>query len=203
MEEPNIFSRIYKTNFWGSPESRSGTGSEQRNTKVIKRELIKLFSRYKITTMLDIPCGDFNWMKEVYLQLDEYIGADIVPELVADNKRNYPDCDFRVLDITKDELPSAELIFVRDLFVHFSLSDIKLTLGNICRGGFKYLLTTSFVNRGYNTEIQTGYWRPINLMMEPFNLTPIYMINEDCKEGNGAYKDKCLLLFKVDEVPSL
>jgi hypothetical protein len=38
--------------------------------------------------LLDIPCGDFNWMKLLNLGVD-YIGADIVGELIAENRRRF------------------------------------------------------------------------------------------------------------------
>ena len=39
--------------------------------------------------MLDIPCGDFYWMKEVDLKDIEYIGADIVDELIKKNNDKF------------------------------------------------------------------------------------------------------------------
>jgi hypothetical protein len=35
--------------------------------------------------MLDAPCGDFNWMKEVDLSAVHYTGGDIVEPLVNSN----------------------------------------------------------------------------------------------------------------------
>ena len=57
------FTEIYTENLWASAESKSGTGSELRNTEVLRQELSVLLKKYKIQSMLDIPCGDFNWMK--------------------------------------------------------------------------------------------------------------------------------------------
>jgi len=33
-----------------------------------------LFEELEISSILDIPCGDFNWMKEINLDKYKYIG---------------------------------------------------------------------------------------------------------------------------------
>lgn len=78
MDEKTIFDKVYKNREWGDGESVSGTGSYLESTKHLIRELPFLFSRYGIRSILDIPCGDFNWMKEVNLSGINYIGDFIV-----------------------------------------------------------------------------------------------------------------------------
>ena len=47
-------------------------------------------------------------------------------------------------------------------------------------------------------DIPTVKWRTLNLQIEPFNFQlPIKVINENCTENNGRYKDKCLGLWEV------
>ncbi|MDR1323847.1 MAG: class I SAM-dependent methyltransferase, partial [Candidatus Margulisbacteria bacterium] len=65
---------------WDSKESRSGGGSEVDATKTIRKTLPKLWKKYKIKTFLDVPCGDYNWMKEIDKSTITYIGGDIVQE---------------------------------------------------------------------------------------------------------------------------
>lgn len=77
MEE--IFSKIYENNSWGESESVSGPGSSLQQTRAIRMSLPSLLKTLQVETMLDAPCGDFHWMKEVDLSfLSMYIGADIV-----------------------------------------------------------------------------------------------------------------------------
>ncbi len=80
----NIFTKIYEENLWNSQETKSGIGSELQHTEILRKELFTLFRMYNIGTILDIPCGDYNWMKE--MDLDgmniSYIGADIVKNLI-------------------------------------------------------------------------------------------------------------------------
>jgi 2-polyprenyl-3-methyl-5-hydroxy-6-metoxy-1,4-benzoquinol methylase len=197
VELKEVFTNIYESNLWTSKESRSGLGSELKSTEVIRRELPELFKKFKIESVLDIPCGDFNWMQHVDMSNVNYIGADIVDKMIESNNITFPNIDFRVLDLTESELPKVDLIFVRDLLGHFNYQNVNKALQNIIKSGSKYLLTTSFTRWHYNVDIQNGGWRPINLMLQPFSLKPIYLINEDCFEGDGQYNDKCLLLFEI------
>jgi hypothetical protein len=149
--------------------------------------------------MLDIPCGDWNWMKKVDLSSVSYIGADIVEKLIISNKQSYPNIDFRTLDLTTDELPKVDLVFVRDCLGHLTNENVHKAIANIRNSGSKYLLATSFTRWNMNPDIQDGGWKCINLMIEPFYLNPIYLINENCQEGYPHYNDKCMILFKMND----
>jgi hypothetical protein len=153
--------------------------------------------------MLDVPCGDFHWMKELSTDAD-YIGADIVPELVHGNQQRYggPRRRFIVLDLTKDTLPPVDLVFSRDVLVHLSFEDVFLALTNVRRSGARYFMTTTFFDRESNIDIPTGHWRPLNLQKPPFCLpAPIELLVEKCSEGNGDWKDKSLGLWRVSDLP--
>lgn len=198
MSVKEKFTEIYENNLWCSPESVSGGGSEMQNTKVIRRELPVLIQKFGITSILDIPCGDWNWMKDVDLCGASYIGADIVEPLIGLNKANYTNTDFRVLDLINDVLPKVDLIFVRDCLGHLSNDNVSLALRNCQESGSKYLLATSFTKWDMNPDIENGGWKCINLMIPPFQLNPIYLINEDCQEGYPHYNDKCMILFQLN-----
>lgn len=199
----DIFAEIYQHNVWGSNESISGTGSVLEQTAVIVDKLPKLLSNFNVKSMLDIPCGDFNWMKNVELKTVNYVGADIVEDIIKKNQANFQrfNVSFQKLNLLVEELPKVDLIFCRDCLVHFSFADIRNALQNINRSGSSYFLTTTFTDHKNNVDIMTGQWRPINLESAPFNLPkPTAIINEECTEGDGRYSDKCLALWKIDEI---
>jgi SAM-dependent methyltransferase len=199
MSIKETFTDIYENNLWTSSESSSGIGSELKNTELIRNELPYLFQKFDIKSMLDIPCGDWNWMKKVDLSSVSYIGADIVEKLIISNKQSYPNIDFRTLDLTTDELPKVDLVFVRDCLGHLTNENVHKAIANIKNSGSKYLLATSFTRWSMNPDIQDGGWKCINLMIEPFYLNPIYLINENCQEGYPHYNDKCMILFKMND----
>jgi glycosyltransferase involved in cell wall biosynthesis len=198
----NVFEQIYLTNVWGNSESHSGHGSSASATRFIRTALTQLISDLGVKSMLDVPCGDFNWMRLLDSQVD-YFGADIVPQLIEANQKRYsrPGRVFGLLDVVKDPLPRADLVFSRDLLVHLSEQDIRSALKNIFDSGAKYLVATTFTSRDKNVNIETGPWRTLNLQRPPFSFPPpIRLINERCEEGGGLWADKCLGVWKVSDL---
>ena len=59
LNDKKIFSIIYKNNYWSSKISKSGPGSDLRNTRKIRNELPKIIKKFKINSIFDAPCGDF------------------------------------------------------------------------------------------------------------------------------------------------
>ena len=200
--DTNVFTTIYNNNIWGSGESRSGGGSYVNTTKIIRKMLPVLWKEYDIKTFLDVPCGDYNWMKEVEKDNIVYIGGDIVNELIEQNNQKYKmeNVSFRVLDITKDILPTVDMIFCKDCLQHLSYEDVFKALKNFKYSNSKYLLTTSYPLTLSNWDIFTGDYRPLNLRIKPFNLSAsIVRIHEKPKK-NHVEKDKYMYLYKLDDI---
>ncbi len=197
----DVFKDIYKKNKWGNNQSVSGEGSTYFETEKIRTNLPFVLSEYKISTFLDIPCGDCNWINKIDFGDIKYLGADIVDELVNENINKFPAKDFLVLDITKDSIPKVDLIFSRDLFVHFSYESILMAIDNVKKSNSKYLMMTSFSSCKKNMNIRNGSWRKLNFELAPFNFPkPILSLNENCREGR-FYADKELCMWKVSELP--
>lgn len=193
----DIFTSIYKSNGWSGQESRSGTGSDLWQTKTIRRELPKLFLKYHINSLLDIPCGDYWWFHKMKHDLEKYIGADIVWQAIEENKFKYPGVDFRHLDITQDDLPQVDAVFCRDLFGHFSQEDLERGLAQVRASGSKYLIATTFttVKKQY-PDIETGKWRPIN--MELILGKPLDMVDEKFMGYNNKPTGKSLGIWELN-----
>jgi hypothetical protein len=158
---------------------------------------------FDVHTVLDVPCGDFHWMRHVSMENIDYTGADIVTKLIQNNIQKYEreNVHFRKLNLMKDKLPKVDLIFCRDCLVHFSYKDIFMSLNNMCDSESTYLLTTTFTGRRHNHDIATGQWRALNMEIAPLMLPPpLRIINEECSEGDGAYRDKSLGLWKMTDI---
>ena len=199
----NVFATIYRHRIWGETESVSGPGSTLTQTAKVRNMLPEICKSYLVKSLLDIPCGDLNWMQFVDLGDVQYTGADLVSNLIIANKNKFKSSgrEFKVLDLLYDLLPDADLIFCRDCLVHFSFNDIHKALVNIKRSNIKYILVTTFIDRMENKDIQTGNWRPLNLQHQPFNFPePKQLINEECTEDGGIYADKCLGLWELSEI---
>ncbi|NNE81326.1 MAG: class I SAM-dependent methyltransferase [Silicimonas sp.] len=204
MTPDAVFSRIYQRNSWGDDESLSGKGSNLAVTEKLREELPGFLTKHNVSSMLDIPCGDFNWMRAVDLGDVSYIGADIVPELIEGNQKFADDThQYQILDLIKGPLPKTDLVFTRDCLVHLSTNHIKRTIETIRASGATYLMTTTFPQSGTNQDILTGEWRPISLTRPPFSFPdPIDLILEEPPAGKRSYPDKAMGLWRVDDLPA-
>jgi hypothetical protein len=129
-----------------------------------------------------------------------YLGADLLPEIVAQASATnpHPERAFRQLDLLSDPIPPADLLLCRDCLVHLSFVDIERALDNIRRSGVAYLLTTTFPAEPANADIVTGDWRPLNLERAPFVFPPpLELLVEGCTEQDGLFADKSLGLWRV------
>jgi 2-polyprenyl-3-methyl-5-hydroxy-6-metoxy-1,4-benzoquinol methylase len=191
------FSRIYESNSWADPESVSGRGSTLARTVKIRNALPGLLDSIGAKSLLDAACGDFNWLRHVDLNGIEYTGADVVPDLIAQNQLRYgrSTTRFEVLDITCDRLPQVDVILCRDCLIHLSFKHIHAAIVNFKRSDAAFVLATTNTNVKRNDDIQTGGWRSMNLELPPFNFpSPIQLVIEDPELG------KCLGLWKLDDI---
>ncbi len=195
------FERAFHSGVWrAGTESVSGAGSSLEGTACIREQLPKLLRELEVKTLLDIPCGDWNWMSRINLPVDRYIGGDIVGELIEANQKSYGDDKhmFRVIDLCVDSLPNADLILCRDALIHFSENDIRRALSNIKDAGIRYLATTSFSATKINEKIITGIaWRHLNLQIAPFFFPPPKLQIAD----NFNRPDQFLGVWPIDELP--
>src|SRR5688572_4343545 len=179
-----LFTEIWRSNLWGAEQSRSGLGSEQQATSRLTAELPPMLHRFGIRTLLDLPCGDFGWLARTELELDSYLGADIVGEIVALNTEKYATADgrisFRQLDLLADPLPAMDAVLCRDCLVHLSFANIQRAFANLAASGSGFLIATTFTDHHDNHDVTDGDWRLLNLQAAPFELPPpAALLNED------------------------
>ncbi|MBO0827467.1 MAG: class I SAM-dependent methyltransferase [Streptosporangiales bacterium] len=167
----DIFTRVYDSAKWESTESGSGTGSELRATAEIREQLPDLLSRIRVDSLLDAPCGDWNWMRRIDLPVTDYYGVDIVPGVIEENRRLFGDEHHRFIlaDLTRDPLPRADAVLCRDCLVHLSFEDIASVLASFRATGATWLLVNTYPEIRRNHDQFTGArWRRLNLRLAPF-----------------------------------
>lgn len=199
-----LFTQYYRNNSWNGKESLSGPGSDYEQTKFLIPELQILLGNLKIKTILDVPCGDFNWMKRINLEGIKYHGGDIVEDVIKSNTRRYGSdtIKFSTIDVVNDTLPKSDLVMVRDCLVHLNTNEIFKALKNIKDSKSKYLLTTNFTWKhiSNNSEIKTGEWRRINLEESPYNFKrPIEILIEGNIQSHD--RDKTMSLWLIKDIP--
>lgn len=190
-----IFSDYYHKNHWKNKETISGDGSTLLYTKHIRREIPLLLRRLNATSILDAPCGDFNWFKEVELRDIKYTGSDIVDEMIFRLNQVYGNSmrKFIVLDVVKDELPKVDIWMCRDLIFHLPANDVFRLIDNFIKSEIKYLLITSHASVDIvNEDAFLGGFRLINILRPPFLLPePIDKI----KDYIDGFPERYLMLY--------
>ncbi len=197
------FAPFYTENRWGDDESVSGPGSNLERTAKLRRELPGLLEAIGARTLLDAPCGDFNWIQHTQLGIEQYIGVDVVPDLITRNQKLYGNNEtrFLLLDLTRDRLPRVDVILCRDCFIHFSYRHIAAAIRNFKRSGSTYLLTNSYPAWRENANIRTGDFRHLNLTLPPFNFPPpLKPIEEKLPEEQERFFGKILGLWRLSEL---
>ena len=171
----NVFETIAATNHWGSVESVSGLGSTLSYTYNLRHELAGFLRDFKVKTLFDAPCGDFNWMRAVDVPDGmTYIGGDIAAPIVEANAAKYTSETRRFVefDITKDAFPEADLWFCRDCLFHLPFALIVRALRGFCRSNIPFVMMTTHLNTTNfeNRDIKAGDFRLLDFHLAPFNL---------------------------------
>ena len=152
-----IFNSIYKSNHWNKnskfnakKQSYSGPGSIpnsiQTNNVII--ELKKFIKNNNIIKILDAPCGDCAWIKDIFDANIEYTGIDIVDDLISKNIvkfRSNKNVSFYCKDLTEyNEFNNYDFILLRDFFIHLPLPTIKIILTNLKNSNCKYFAFNNY-----------------------------------------------------------
>ena len=202
-----VFTSIYKSNHWVQDDdilpkeniSISGHGSNTNTEQFynLEKNLNDVIENYNIKSILDMPCGDFLWMKEILKNKKiNYLGIDIVEELIKKNNIKFKtkNIEFENHDIVNFfSERSFDLIIIRDLFIHIDNSDILRILNNIKDLDFKYIALNSYENE-INENVIIGKHRKINLLAHPFNLKKPFYFFKDFE------KDKNIFLYKKSDL---
>jgi hypothetical protein len=198
------FARIHDTNLWGAEASASGLGSQMDATSVLRAELPRLLARLGATSLLDAPCGDAGWINKADLGV-RYLGIDIVPSLI-ENLRARAGAgeiagEYRLADITADPLPRYDAILCRDALVHLSFANIGRAVANFRASGATWLIATTFPEWQINVDCEDGDWRALNFESAPFAWgLPVELLNENCMEAGGGWRDKSLGVWRLAEI---
>jgi hypothetical protein len=175
------FTEIWRTNAWGSAETRSGPGSTLAQTEHLRARLKDALGRLDIQVLVDAGCGDLNWASKLSEGLRLYLGFDIVDEIVAGLRQKFSERKnhfFNAADVAHHVLPAADAILCRDVLTHLPHAIVADALANFRKSGSRYLIATTF-SRGRNDPVRLGGWQALDLCAAPFNLpTPRLLIPE-------------------------
>jgi hypothetical protein len=150
------FEQIYENGVWGKSNEIgekyfSGIGSHDGAIVGSYVSAVRSFleSLADVPDVVDLGCGDFAVGSQIRPYCRKYIAADAVDGLIARNKQKFAneDVEFRVVDITRDELPTADVAFVRQVFQHLSNSDIQKAIPKLS-ANYRYVVLTEHLPAG-------------------------------------------------------
>lgn len=186
-----VFSKIYDEGAWGrsgdpSQKYYSGSGSHLESVAATYIQSVQTFlgSFEKKPNVVDLGCGDFSIGSRIRKSCSAYIACDIVPNLIAYNKEQYSDLgvDFRIVDLTENELPKGDVVFVRQVLQHLSNNHIEKALPKIA-AGYRYLVLTEHLpkhldfvpnlDKPAGPDVRLDVDSGLVLTKPPFNLNAI------------------------------
>ena len=154
-----------------------------------------LLSLLGARSMIDVPCGDFNYMRTVLHAAStpagiEYTGLDIVAPLVEQLQTTFGSAQakgatrphakghaisFARFDLSLEYLWPADVVVVRDILFHFDLPRANAVLRRIGLSGCRVALITTFP-RGSSRKYHNGHgfksYASWNLEDAQFSLPP-------------------------------
>lgn len=180
-----VFSDVYANGAWvvtADQDSMSGHGSTTAATSALLQHLSSFLADVGCRKLVDIGCGDFNWMRNLTGDFD-YLGIDVVPEVTKANNAKYANDrrKFICMDATSSPIPTGDVAICREVLFHLSFRDGLQLLRNLRAAGFKYVMLTSDKSIWFNSDIRNGDYRRINLMRAPFRLPLPYVELPDDK----------------------
>ena len=141
----------------GPPPKESTRGSSSiAGTQLLLQQLPDLFCKYNITSMFDAGSNDGVWA-QIFCSFVNYSGGDINPHIVQFANSNYPNLQISEFDMLTDNFPLVDLIFVRDVSIHFTNHEKQLLLGNFVKSQVPWLMITQ------QPEIEFNHNIPIDL----------------------------------------
>tara|TARA_R110002012_G_scaffold195875_7_gene364087 strand:- start:1807 stop:2466 length:660 start_codon:yes stop_codon:yes gene_type:complete len=145
----DAMSQVYELDLWGSNDSKFYSGTGSHDSAIVKpyvsviNEFLKRFETPLVAC--DLGCGDFNIGKQLLENCKYYYAIDIVENLIENNKKHfkYDNLEFNCLDISKVDLPKADVVFVRQVLQHLSNDEVQQILSKL--KDYKYVIITEHI----------------------------------------------------------
>lgn len=168
LSNKEVFEKIYSEKRWGSAKEvkrKFSSGDGTRDDIIVEKYInsVKEFFGPSAINLsaVDVGCGDFTVGSKIYKNFQYYFGVDVAPNVIEENRKlfNYNNVEFISADATSENLPKADIIFVRQVLQHLSNADIINFLKNI-NGRFRYMVLTESISSSKkfkpNIDIITG-----------------------------------------------
>ena len=202
--------QVYSMNLWGDNDTSFYSGVGSHHPKIVEPyiEVVSSFlNSFEVPpSVCDLGCGDFNVGREFLKLTSKYIAVDIVEPLIEFNSKKFDqeNLEFHCLDIAVDDLPSADIVILRQVLQHLSNSEVQAILKKL--KDFKNLILTEHLPSGDftpNKDIISGQGTRLkkqsglNILAPPFNFEVIeekQLLSIHLRNNKGIIKTS---LFKI------
>jgi SAM-dependent methyltransferase len=186
-DHARIFDEHYKSNLWIG--GGSGSGSTPEITAEYRDFLAAFLRDYKIKSVVDLGCGDWQFSKLIDWSGIDYTGIDVSGVVLANTKKYArPGVRFMQADGSRQELPQADLLIAKDVLQHWSNADVSKLIPKLTK--FKYALITNGsheIAKIQNENTSTGGCRPVDLTAPPFNIKGEYIFKFTADEPKVTF----------------
>lgn len=193
----HVFDHIYSQKLWGEG---SGGGSAPEHTAAYREFLQQFIGEHGIRSIVDAGCGDWHLMRLMDLSGIGYLGIDVSAVVLEATRRHARDgVQFAEGDARNMQLPSADLLLMKDVLQHWSADDILGFVPQLAR--FRVCLITNDLDLArpdnINKDIMAGGYRSLDLTAAPFRLPGRHVFSF------MADKPKSVLLVRGGEIRAL
>jgi hypothetical protein len=165
------FEKIYADDKW---TYGSGPGSLESINKPYIEFLESFIQNNKVDKIIDIGCGDFQFMRRVDMGQASYLGFDVATSIVKVNQTKFGNDRLKFCEMPDDfsQIPDCDIFILKDIMIHLDNKYCQKLI-NCIKSKSKYAI---FVNNctniieDYNKDINSGDFRPVDVSLAPFNL---------------------------------
>lgn len=172
-ETRNPFVSIYAAGGW------NGCGSGVGSTEVGTRSYRNFMNQKGIRTVLDIGCGDWQFMWMMDWEDREYLGLDVVPALIERNSQTFkaPNVKFGLVGLDFKGIPldrEFDLMICKDVIQHWPLAMVTRFLKLPIRAKHKLVTNCWWWE---NLDIELGGFAPRDLSAPPWQVRGEYALD--------------------------
>lgn len=175
----NPFEQIYSKNLWSG--GGSGYGSSPGFTRPYREWLANFLQSVRpgptVLKIIDFGCGDWQSSKLIDWTGSQYLGYDVVPQVIQQNQRLYAQdhVKFQLVSVDFSDITDfvADVLIIKDVMQHWPLAMVQQFLQlpwQVERALF--INDTAYPDRKkvVNADCGLGGFQLRNLALPPFNL---------------------------------
>lgn len=177
----------------------SGPGSSPANTIEYRAFVGRFMEADQIRSVSDLSCGDWAFSHLIDWSETDYVGLDVVPEIVASNRSRFAAPNVRFEELTGiDSLPGGDLLLAKEVLQHLPNRAVAEYLA-VIRRKYRYALLSNAIEPAAraNTDIAAGDYRPLRLQDAPFHTPAAVVFSYFPRAGNMFWKNATFLMLDI------